>query len=57
MVVANNGMRVNIQQEPNMALIEPSICDNKLCLNAPGMSTLELDKDPHVDSSEFIDCK
>ena len=57
MVVANNGMRVNIQQEPKMTLIQPSICDNKLCLNAPGMSTLELDKDPHVDSSEFIDCK
>lgn len=57
MVVDSDGLRVNINQEPKMAQIRPSFCNNMLCLDAPGMPTLKLEKNPTVDSSLFMSCK
>lgn len=57
MIVRDDGVKVNIQQEPKMALITPSIHGNELCFDAPGMPTLKLEKNPKEDPSIFMDCK
>ncbi|XP_052097835.1 mitochondrial amidoxime reducing component 2-like isoform X1 [Mytilus californianus] len=57
MVVRDGGVKVNIQQEPKMTLITPSIHGNKLCFDAPGMPTLKVEKNPKEDPSLYVDCK
>ena len=57
MVVRGDGLRMNINQQPKMALIKTTALQNVFCLDAPGMPTLELEKYPSEDPSRFINCK
>jgi uncharacterized protein YcbX len=46
MVIDKAGRFISQRSHPQMALVVPSLGDEKLCVNAPGMSTLELQSDP-----------
>ncbi|XP_041351133.1 uncharacterized protein LOC121370098 [Gigantopelta aegis] len=52
-VSTRNGVYLTQRQEPKMALIETSLQENTMLLDAPGMKTIRIPIDPPLDKSKM----
>ena len=57
MIIEEDGRFMSQRKFPTMALIVPTVSDELLCLNAPGMPTLKIDRKPQVENSKVINCR